>query len=289
MTQQLDLTEAASRPEPSPEIGRSIKVNGLATNYHDVGSGDPVLLIHGSGPGVSAWANWRMTIPELAKKHRVIAPDILGFGYTERPDGAAYNSETWLAHLIGLLDALGLQRVSVVGNSFGGALALRLATRHPDRVNRLVLMGSVGVLFPITRGLDAVWGHAPSVQNMRRLLDVFAYDPRFATDELAELRHRASTRPGVHEAYAAMFPAPRQNKITEMAVPEADIAALPHETLIVHGRDDQVIPMTTSRRLLDLIPNSQLHVFARCGHWVQIEHTSRFNALIDGFLSGDSD
>ncbi|MBJ8347073.1 alpha/beta fold hydrolase [Antrihabitans sp. YC2-6] len=275
--------------EASPEIGRSIEVNGLATNYHDVGSGDPVLLIHGSGPGVSAWANWRLTIPELAKHHRVIAPDILGFGYTERPDHAEYNADTWLTHLIGFLDALGLQRVSPVGNSFGGALALRLATRHPERVNRLVLMGSVGVLFPLTPGLDAVWGHQPSVQNMRRLLNIFAYDPRFATDELAELRHRAATRPGVHEAYAAMFPAPRQDRVTAMAVPEKEIAALTHETLIVHGRDDQVIPLSTSRRLLDLIPNSQLHVFARCGHWVQIEHTTRFNALVDQFLSGDSD
>ena len=173
----------------------------------------------------------------------------------------------------------------MVGNSFGGALALRLAARYPERVDRLVLMGSVGVLFPLTAGLDAVWGHKPSVENMRRLLDVFAYDPRYATDELAELRHRAATRPGVHEAYAAMFPAPRQDKVVEMAVPEAAIAALPHETLIVHGRDDRVIPLANSLRLLDLVPNSQLHVFAKCGHWVQIEHTARFNTLVTEFLA----
>ncbi|WP_329142589.1 alpha/beta fold hydrolase [Streptomyces sp. NBC_01456] len=271
----------------SPEIGLTVDVNGVATNYHDYGSGHPVLLIHGSGPGVSAWANWRLTIPELAKRHRVLAPDILGFGYTQRPEGVQYDAENWLAHLVGFLDALGLERVSIVGNSFGGSLALRLATRHPDRVDRLVLMGSVGVLFPLTPGLDAVWGYEPSVENMRRLLDVFAYDPRFATDELAELRYRASTRPGVHEAYAAMFPAPRQDKITAMAVPESDIAALPHETLIVHGRDDQVIPLTTSRRLLELIPKSQLHVFAQCGHWVQIEHAESFASLASTFLSGE--
>jgi pimeloyl-ACP methyl ester carboxylesterase len=147
-------------------------------------------------------------------------------------------------------------------------------------------MGSVGVLFPITPGLEAVWGYEPSVENMRRLLGIFAYDPRFATDELAELRYRAATRPGVHEAYAAMFPPPRQDKIAAMAVAEQDIAALGHETLIIHGRDDQVIPLSNSRRLLDLIPDSQLHVFARCGHWVQIEHTARFNALVDLFLTG---
>ncbi|WP_134661572.1 MULTISPECIES: alpha/beta fold hydrolase [unclassified Amycolatopsis] len=272
--------------EESPEIGLRVDVHGVATNYHDQGSGDPVLLIHGSGPGVSASANWRLVLPELAKRHRVVAPDILGFGYTERPEDAVYDAESWLEHLVGFLDALGLDRVSVVGNSFGGSLALRLATRHPDRVDRLVLMGSVGVHFPITPGLEAVWGFEPSVENMRRLLDVFAHDPRFATDELAELRYRAATRPGVHEAYAAMFPAPRQDKVAAMAVPEDAIAVLPHETLLVHGRDDQVIPPSTSYRLLDLIPNSQLHVFARCGHWVQIEHAAAFAALADAFLSG---
>jgi pimeloyl-ACP methyl ester carboxylesterase len=282
MTQQASGTMTSRE---SPEIGRTLDVGGVATNYHDAGHGDPVLLIHGSGPGVSAWANWRLTIPELAKRHRVVAPDVLGFGYTERPAGARYDADAWSAHLLGLLDALGLQRVSVVGNSFGGSLALRLATRHPDRVDRLVLMGSVGVLFPITPGLDEVWGYRPSVENMRHLLDVFAYDPRFATDELAELRYQASTRPGVQEAYEAMFPAPRQEKVAAMAVPEEAISAIPHQTLIVHGRDDRVIPLSNSLRLLDLIPNSQLHVFARCGHWVQIEHTERFNALVNSFLS----
>lgn len=276
-----------SNDHGSPEIGLTVDVNGIATNYHDHGSGDPVLLIHGSGPGVSAWANWRLTIPELAKRHRVLAPDVLGFGYTERPRGAIYDAESWLAHLVGFLDALGLERVSVVGNSFGGALALRLATRYPERVDRLVLMGSVGVAFPLTPGLDAVWGYEPSVQNMRRLLDLFAYDPMFATDELAELRHRASVRPGVHEAYSAMFPSPRQDGIHAMTVPEGDIAALDHETLIVHGRDDQVIPPSTSERLFELIPNSQMHVFAQCGHWVQIEHAESFSALASAFLAGE--
>ncbi len=281
----MTLTETTGRAETSPEIGSTIDVDGVATNYHDVGHGSPVLLIHGSGPGVSAWANWRLTIPALAEHHRVIAPDIAGFGYTERPDGAEYNAETWLAHLVGLLDALGLDKVSVVGNSFGGALAMRLACRHPERVDRLVLMGSVGVLFPITPGLDAVWGYTPSVAAMRELLDVFAFDPKYATDELAELRYRASTRPGVHEAYASMFPEPRQRKVVEMAVPELDISAITHRTLIVHGRDDRVIPLSNSVRLVDLISDSELHVFAGCGHWVQIERTAPFNALLATFLA----
>jgi 2-hydroxymuconate-semialdehyde hydrolase len=218
----------------------------------------------------------------------VIAPDVLGFGYTERPAGVRYDVETWLAHLIGFLDALRLPTVSVVGNSFGGALALHLASRHPERVERLVLMGSVGVPFEITDGLEAVWGYEPSIPNMRALLDVFAHNPALATDELAALRYTASTRPGVQEAYAAMFPRPRQSSVDAMALPDDQIRAIRHETLAVHGRDDRVIPLSNSERLVQLIDRSQLHVFGRCGHWVQIEHTERFNRLVASFLGEDS-
>jgi len=269
----------------SAEIGRTLDVGGIATNYHDEGDGPPVLLIHGSGPGVSAWANWRLTIPPLAKRFRVIAPDILGFGYTERPDGVTYDPETWLRHLTGLLDALDLDRVSIVGNSFGGALALRLAVEQPHRLDRLVLMGPAGISFPITDGLDAVWGYQPSVEAMRALMGVFSYDRALLTEDLARLRYEASTRPGVQEAYASMFPAPRQNGVELLALPEERIAAIDTETLIIHGRDDQVIPLANSERLVRLIGPSQLHVFGRCGHWVQIEQADRFNLLLENFLA----
>lgn len=89
----------------NPEVGKRIKANGIDTNYHDVGSGFPVLTIHGSGPGVSAWANWRLVIPALSQGRRVIAPDMAGFGYTERPAGIQYGLDTWVAHAVGLLDA----------------------------------------------------------------------------------------------------------------------------------------------------------------------------------------
>ena len=127
----------------------------------------PALLIHGSGPGVSAWANWRLVIPALARDRRVIAPDMVGFGYTDRPEGIQYNMDTWVRQALDLMDALGLEQVDLVGNSFGGALALALTIRAPKRVRRLVLMGSVGVPFPITQGLDAVWGYQPSLEAMR--------------------------------------------------------------------------------------------------------------------------
>lgn len=269
----------------NPEIGKSILANGIITNYHDVGSGFPVLLIHGSGPGVSAWANWRLTIPALAAQRRVIAPDMVGFGFSQRPEGIRYNLDTWVAQAIGLLDALKIEQADLVGNSFGGGLALALAISHPKRVRRLVLMGAAGVSFPITPGLDAVWGYQPSIANMRKLLDIFAFDRSLMSDELAELRYRASIQPGFQEAFESMFPAPRQNGVDALASREEDIRALPHETLVIHGREDQVLPLQNSLTLAQWIERSQLHVFGRCGHWTQIEHAARFSQLVANFLA----
>ena len=268
----------------NPEIAKSVRTGGFTTNLHDIGSGRPLLFIHGSGPGVSAWANWRLVLPELSRARRVIAPDMVGFGFTERPAGIRYDMDTWVRQAVDVLDALDLPQADVVGNSFGGALALSLACRHPDRVRRLVLMGSVGVPFPITEGLDAVWGYTPSFENMRRIMDWFAFDRRLVNDELARLRYEASIRPGFQESFAAMFPAPRQRWVDAMCSPEAQVRALPHETLVIHGRDDRVIPVSTSLTLSQWIPRSQLHVFGQCGHWTQIEHSARFTQLVANFL-----
>ncbi|MBB3181919.1 alpha/beta fold hydrolase [Variovorax sp. Sphag1AA] len=271
----------------NPEIARSVRTGAFDTNVHDVGDGAPVLFIHGSGPGVSAWANWRLVLPELAKTRRVIAPDMAGFGFTERVPGAVYTMDAWVQQALDLLDALDIERTDLVGNSFGGALSLALAIRAPHRVRRLVLMGSVGVPFAITPGLDAVWGYTPSFENMRRIMDVFAFDRTLVTDELAQLRYEASIRPGFQESFAAMFPAPRQRWVDAMASPEAAIRALPHETLLIHGREDEVIPLATSLTLSRWIQRSQLHVFGRCGHWTQIEHSARFVRLVRDFLAED--
>jgi len=269
----------------NPEIGRTIDVNGIKTNLHDIGTGPPVMLIHGSGPGVTAWANWRLVMPELSKNYRVIAPDMLGFGFTERPTNTQCNVDRWINHAIGILDALDIEQCDLVGNSFGGGIALALAIRHPQRVRRLILMGSVGVPFTLTPGLDAVWGYSPSLTTMKGLLDIFAYDRSLVTDELAELRYEASIRPGFHEAFSSMFPAPRQRWVDALASEEADIHAIEHETLIMHGREDQIIPLQTSQKLFEWIPKSQLHVFGQCGHWTQIEHAGRFSTLVSNFLA----
>jgi len=270
-----------------PEIGASVVADGIATNYLEAGdpSAPPVLLLHGSGPGVTAYANWRLTIPDLATRVRVVAPDLVGFGFTERPDAVVYDMDTWVGQVVGLLDALGIERASVVGNSFGGALALRLAARYPDRVDRLVLMGSVGVPFPITDGLDRVWGYEPSIESMKELIGLFAHSRELVTDELAEVRYRASVQPGFQESFSAMFPAPRQRWVDAMVTPDEEIAALPHRTLVVHGREDRIIPLDNALHLLRTVPDVQLHVFGRCGHWTQIEHADEFNRLVLDFVT----
>src|SRR5690606_41614976 len=117
-------------------------------NVNDQGERFTLMMIHGSRPSVTAWANWRLVIPELAKGRRVVAPDMLGFGYSERPEDQVYNRERWVAHAIGVMDELGLEQVDLVGNPFGGGLALSLAIEHPRRVRRLVFMGCVLVTCP---------------------------------------------------------------------------------------------------------------------------------------------
>ena len=178
-------------------------------------------------------------MPHLESRHRVIAPDLAGFGHTPVPDDWEFSTQTWLRQVVDLLDALGIERTSVVGNSFGGSMALALAIHHPERIDRLVLMGSVGVPFEITEGLDAVWGYQPSVETMGHLIrDVFAYDPSLASEDLVRMRYEASLRPGSQEAFSRMFPAPRQRWVDAMAHDEAELGARPHPSLVVVGGED---------------------------------------------------
>lgn len=270
-----------------PEIGKSVVAAGLKTNYLEQGEGFPLILLHGSGPGVTAYANWRLTIPTLAKRHRVLAPDCAGFGYTERKPGAVYNLDNWVAHLTGFMDALGVKKANFVGNSFGGGLTLAFAVRNPERVERFVLMGSAGTDFELTPALDAAWGYTPSVENMRKLVGTFAYDNSIITDDLVRSRHEASIRPGFQESYASMFPGPdRQRHIRALATPEDKLRALPHQALLIHGREDRILPLSSSLKLHSLINRSELHVFGQCGHWTQIEKKDRFAQLVDNFFSG---
>ncbi len=268
-----------------PEIGRNVIAAGLKTNYLEAGEGEPVVLIHGSGPGVTAYANWRLAIPVLSQKYRVLAPDIAGFGYTERKADTPYNLDFWVRHLVEWLDATGVKKARFIGNSFGGALTLAIASRHPEFVERFVLMGSAGVEFEMTPGLDAVWGYEPSVENMRKVVMSFAYDTSILTDDLIKSRYEASIRPGFHESYSRLFEAPRQRHIKAMATPEDQLRKIKQRALIIHGRDDRIVPLSNSYKLHALLEHSDLHVFGECGHWTQIERKDQFLKLVMDFFA----
>ena len=271
------------------QAGQTIEVGGIETHYHEAGSGPAVLLLHGSGPGVSAWANWRPVLPELARTFRVIAPDQIGFGGTRPPDGAEYGRATWTRHALQLMERLGIERYDVIGNSMGGAIAFSMAAAEPERVRRIVAMGTMGIDMELPQGLDDVWGYEPSPDNMRHLIDLFAYDKSIVTDELVQMRYEASVQPGIQEAFSAMFPAPRQRWVDELALTRDELSGLDQPVLLVHGYDDPVVPFrASSLPLMDILENPRLHVFGRCGHWVMIEHTDAFNRLVADFMSGDA-
>ena len=146
-------------------------------------------------------------------------------------------------------------------------------------------MGAVGTSFPITYGLDKVWGYEPSVEAMKKLLNIFSYGNEFATDELAKLRYEASIQPGLQEAFSKMFAEPRQEKLDALALTDEQIRNIEHEVLMVHGKDDIVIPYKeTSLKFFELLPNSELHLFSKCGHWTQIEKKDEFAQLCENFF-----
>jgi len=268
-----------------PAIGRSIQAAGLDTNYHDLGEGRPLVLLHGSGVGVTGWENWRGMMPRLAETYRVVVPDIVGFGFTERPEGTEYSIKLWTRHLLGFLDALGLERPVLVGNSFGGALSLALAMRHRDRISGMVLMGTPAGDFTATSGSNA-WYYEPSLEAMGTMLRAFPYDVSIVDDEMIASRHEVTQLAGGLEAYRKLFPAPGPEGETRTVhgIPVERLEAIETPILALHGREDKMVPPECGVRILQHCPNAQLHLFGKCGHWVQIERADEFLTQTRAFV-----
>jgi 2-hydroxymuconate-semialdehyde hydrolase len=278
-------TQTDSKTLDPDSTSRNLTVMGVDTHFHDAGDGPALLLLHGSGPGVSAWSNWRAIYPALAESYRVIAPDQIGFNKTQPTGPVSYGRQLWTDHALALMDELGIDRFNLIGNSMGGAIALSMVAARPAAIDRVVAMGTMGIGGPIPSGLAEVWGYDPSPESMRRLVELFAHDQSIVTDELVQMRYQASAEPVVRDAFAAMFPEPRQNGVDDLALSEEELRAIAQPVLLAHGYHDQIVPLrSTSLPLMDVLPDAQLHAFGQSGHWVMIEQPRAFTAAVLAFL-----
>ncbi|MGW6659644.1 alpha/beta fold hydrolase [Rhodococcus sp. NPDC055024] len=268
--------------------GRFVNLSTFRVHYHDVGSGAPVVLLHGSGPGATGWSNFRSNMAVIARTHRVIAVDMPGWGASDtQTDQTGYDH---LRTLLELLDELGIDRAALVGNSMGGATAVEAAISAPDRVSHLVTMGVPAPgrsYFSAGDGpseglkmLRAAYAE-PSPENMRRLVSIMCYDPRWATEELAGMRSEAALRYPEHLESFLRRPAPSSYFARTME----ELASIAAPTLVVHGRDDRVVSAENGLRLVSAIPDSRLLLLNRCGHWAQLEHAEEFNRTVVQFVS----
>jgi 2-hydroxy-6-oxo-octa-2,4-dienoate hydrolase len=258
------------------------------TNLHRAGSGAPVALLHGSGAGVSAWANFSQVLGPLSQHFDVIAPDIAGFGQTELKPDTHYNIMLWVEHFVGIIDALEIDKISVVGNSFGGALGLMTAINHPDRIERLVLLGTPCGRFPMTDGLRAQLEFDGTIEGMRRAVSYFPYDDSYISEELISRRFEAATRDGALDAFRKLMPVPEGDAPEVRGIPEKLLRNVKHETLILHGREDRLVPHARALDMHQWLENSDLVSFGKCGHWVQIEREAEFLAHVISFLGGEA-
>jgi 4,5:9,10-diseco-3-hydroxy-5,9,17-trioxoandrosta-1(10),2-diene-4-oate hydrolase len=266
---------------------------GLALHYHQSGEEhtETVVLLHGGGPGASAWSNFGANLPVFAGALRTLAVDQPGFGRSGGPvEGGHYFAHSADA-LAGLLDTLGIERAHLVGNSLGGGTAVRFALRHPDRAGRLVLMAPGGLSMNVfapepTEGIKRLYGFAappgPTREKLAAFLRTLVFDPALVTDELVEERFAAASDPAALAAMGVMgrmfAAAPEDGMLWR------DAHRLRQRVLLVWGREDRVIPLDGALVALKLIRRAQLHVFGGCGHWAQLERFDEFNRLVLDFL-----
>ncbi|MGK8506495.1 alpha/beta fold hydrolase [Nocardia asiatica] len=272
---------------------RRSRAGGLTLRYHEAGSGAPLVLLHGSGPGVSGWADFGANLPALAGRFRCLIVDQPGFGASDRPEVYERNYLRISADaVLSLLDDLDLECAHLLGNSMGGAVAALLALEHPERVDRLVLMapGGVGVnvLGPepsegITRLLE--FNAEPTRERLLPWLRTMVSNPATLTDELIDARLVAASDPAAVAALRDAYATFADPALAEPIPLWARLRGLRAETLILWGRDDRVTPVEAALLPARQIPNADLRVFARCGHWVQIERKPAFERAVTDFLT----
>lgn len=263
----------------------------LNIHYNDCGEGaETVVMLHGSGPGASGWANFNRNIePLVSAGYRVILMDCPGWSKSDSIVCTGSRSDLNARVLKGLVDALGLERVHILGNSMGGHSAVAFALSNPQRVGKLVLMGGgtggVSPFVPMpTEGIKLLQGlyREPTIENLKKMMNIFVYDTSDLTEELFQTRldNMLSRRDHLENFVKSLDANPRQ--FPDFSSRLGEIKA---KTLVIWGRNDRFVPMDTGLRLIAGIANSELHVFNGCGHWAQWEHADKFNRMVLDFLS----
>lgn len=247
----------------------------------------PVLLLHGAGPGAHAASNWLRIMPDLARDAYVVAPDLIGFGKSEYPASFPTHAMSWIGlrveQILGLMDHLEIAKAHVVGNSMGGALTLQLLSEAPERFDKVALMGSIGAPAPRTPELIRLLSFYadPRKARYRELMHSFVYEAGDfeGMGEIVETRFAIAMDPEVRRVSEAMFES-MKNGIESLVMPPSVLGKLPHEVLIVHGRQDRIVPLDTSLYLLQHLKRAELVVLDRCGHWAQVERWDAMGPML---------
>lgn len=262
----------------------------LKIHYNDVGQSDEVVvMLHGSGPGASGWANFHRNIEPLVQAgYRVILMDCPGWSKSDPIVCTESRSELNARCLKGLLDGLSIQQAHIIGNSMGAHSTSAFALNEPERIRKLVLMGGgtggPSLFSPMpAEGIKLIGQlyRNPSIENLKRMMAVFVYDSSSLTEELYQqrLNNILSRRDHLENFVASAERFPKQ--FTDYGHRLDEIQA---DTLVVWGRNDRFVPLDVGLRVLANLPRAQMHIFNRCGHWAQWEHADAFNRLVIDFL-----
>ncbi len=265
-----------------------VPVEGVNIHYNDVGEGEPILCLHGGGPGATAWSNFKQNIPVITgANRRMVMMDMPGYGKSDFPDGCNEDFFDFTGEMIdAFLSALGIEgAVDIIGNSLGGQAALGLERINSERINHLVLIGSQ----PTSAGLviqpqpqealrnifNYYAGEGPTLDKMRRLVESLLYDASQVTEETLQERFEASKDPG----QMRLLGLPRRDLYSEL-----DQIACP--TLLVWGQEDKGGALEVGLQMLKKMRNARMHIFQRCGHWAQVEHQAEFEQVVLNFFAG---
>lgn len=274
-------------PQTRSYESRYADAEGLRTHFIEAGEGEPVILVHGGGPGADGFGNWYSCLPGFAKHFRAIAVDMLGFGRTAKPDPATfvYSQGARTDHLIAFIEALGLRQTRLVGNSMGGITSLGVARKRPDLVEKLVLMGSAGIkTAEIPAALAPLMQYDGTPEGMRKVVQALTH-AIFRTDEgMVRYRVDLSNVPENRAALRATMGWVREQH--GLYYEDEDIRAVKTPTLVICGKDDPIVTLAQGFRFLELLENSRGYFIPHCGHWVMIEYPEEFIEVTTRFLAG---